>query len=48
MLNGDNIGGNISTSQLSIVPKPGDLNIYYIFVADAFAYVGIKERWNPR
>ena len=36
MLNGDNIGGNISTSQLSIVPKPGDLNIYYIFVADAF------------
>ncbi len=36
MVNGDNLGGNISACQMSIVPHPGDPNLFYIFSADAF------------
>ncbi|HUR65508.1 MAG TPA: PKD domain-containing protein, partial [Chitinophagaceae bacterium] len=36
MINGDNLGGNISACQMSIVPMPGDPNLFYIFSADAF------------
>lgn len=36
MLNGNNIGGNISACQSSIiVPVPGNDSIYYVFTADA-------------
>ncbi len=36
MLNGDNLGGDISAFQSSIiVPHPGDKILYYIFTADA-------------
>lgn len=36
MVNGDNLGGNISACQMSIVPHPGDPSLFYIFSADAF------------
>jgi len=37
MVNGDNIGGNISAFQSSvIIPFPGDPDKYYVFTADAF------------
>ncbi len=36
MQNGDNLGGNISACQMSIVPNPGNPNLFYIFTADAF------------
>ncbi len=36
MQNGDNLGGNISACQMSIVPHPGDPDLFYIFSADAF------------
>jgi len=35
MLNGDNLGGNISACQMSIVPHPGNPDLFYIFTADA-------------
>lgn len=35
MQNGDNLGGNISACQMSIVPHPGDSDLFYIFTADA-------------
>lgn len=31
MLNGDNLDGNISSAQLSIVPMPGNNNLFFIF-----------------
>jgi len=34
MLNGDNIGGHISASQVIIIPQPGSNNLYYIFTTD--------------
>lgn len=36
MLNGNNLGGNISACQMSIVPHPGNPDLFYIFSADAF------------
>lgn len=36
MPNGFGLGGNISACQMSIVPFPGDRNLFYIFTADAF------------
>lgn len=35
MLNGDNLGGNISACQIAIVPVPGTDSLFYIFTADA-------------
>lgn len=35
MLNGDNLAGNISTTQVAIVQVPGNDSIFYIFTADA-------------
>lgn len=36
MVNGDNLGGNVSACQMSIVPAPGNPDLFYIFTADAF------------
>jgi gliding motility-associated-like protein len=36
MLNGSNLGGDISSCQMSIVPAPGNPNLFYIFTSDAF------------
>lgn len=36
MSNGSNLGGNISACQMSIVPHPGNPDLFYIFTADAF------------
>jgi gliding motility-associated-like protein len=36
MTNGDNLGGNNSATQMSIIPHPGDPAIFYLFTTDAF------------
>ncbi len=36
MLNGNSLGGDISSCQMSIVAAPGNPNLFYIFTADAF------------
>lgn len=36
MQNGNNLGGDVSTCQMSIVSTPGNPDLYYIFTADAF------------
>lgn len=36
MQNGNNLGGDISSCQMSIVPAPGNPDLFYIFTSDAF------------
>ncbi|MEQ1554236.1 MAG: T9SS type B sorting domain-containing protein [Ferruginibacter sp.] len=40
MPNGIGLGGNNSSSQIVIVPKPGDCNIYYIFTTPSQTFAG--------
>ena len=43
MPNGSGLFGNNSSSQILIVPKPGNCNIYYIFTTPAQNFAGISS-----